>query len=425
MAIAVAGQGPLGIFQLHNYDVGGGAEAVARLNWVALNEAGHRCSFLVGRKRSDAVGILEIPRIKGFPGLKRLTNFVEAKTGLQYLYSPSFRAAVASVPNDCDVVHVHSLHGAEGWADLQGVSQLAKRLPTVLTLHDGWLFTGHCLHGIECERWKTGCGACPDLQRYPAVPKDATAWNFWRKKRLFANHRLHCIVPSQWVADQMTCSPILRHTPVDVVPNPIDTRVFHATGRENARRNLNIAADRSVVLIAASHLNAMKGGEQILELLQSLGKQAIVAILIGHGAAELAAKLSCDTRAMGYLASPEDMADCYRAADVVIVPSKVETFGLVAAEAVACGAAVASFHAGGLREVMAALQQISVADGDLKSLREAVVGLLASAEQRVQGITVGQKYIQQELTPARHAERCVQVYRKVITGSQDKKRGRS
>ncbi len=423
MAIAAAGQGPLGIFQLHNYDVGGGAEAVARLNWVALNEAGHRCSFLVGRKRSDVTEIQEIPRVKGFPGLKRLANFVEAHTGLQYLYSPSFRAAIASVPDDCDVVHVHSLHGAEGWADLKGVSQLATRLPTVLTLHDGWLFTGHCLHGIECERWKIGCGACPDLQRYPAVPKDATAWNFWRKKRLFANNRLHCIVPSQWVADQMTCSPILRHTPVDVVPNPIDTCVFHAAGRENARLNLNIPADRSVVLMAASHLNAMKGGVDILELLQSLGNQAVVAILIGHGSSELAAKLSCETRPMGYLASAEQMAECYRAADVVIVPSKVETFGLVAAEAVACGAAVASFHAGGLREVMAALQQISVTDGDLKSLQEAVVGLLENPEQRVRRITVGQKYIQQELTPAHHAERCVEVYRKVITRFQHAKRG--
>ena len=415
----------LRIVQFHNYDFGGGAEAVARLNWAALNDAGHYCSFFVGRKWSDVAAIREIPRVKGFPGLKRLTNFLEAQTGLQYLYSPSFRAAISSVPDDCDVVHVHSLHGAEGWADLRGVAQIAKQWPTILTLHDGWLLTGHCLHGIECERWKIGCGACPDLQRYPAVPKDATAWNFWRKKRLFANNRLHCIAPSQWVADQMKCSPILRHTCVDVVLNPIDTRVFHSAGRENARRNLNIPSDRNVVLMAASHLNAMKGGEQMLELLQSLRKQSVVAILIGHGSSELAAKLSCETRPMGYLASSEQMAECYRAADVVIVPSKVETFGLVAAEAVACGAAVASFHAGGLREVMAALQQISVTDGDLKSLQEAVLGLLENHEQRAQRIAVGQTYIQQELTPTRHAERCVQVYTKVITGFQEKKRGRT
>jgi glycosyltransferase involved in cell wall biosynthesis len=413
----------LRIVQFHNYDVGGGAEAVARLNWAALNDAGHYCSFFVGRKRSDVAAIREIPRVKGFPGLKRLTNFLEAQTGLQYLYSPSFRAALASVADDCDVVHLHSLHGAEGWADLYGVAQVAKRFPTVLTLHDGWLLTGHCLHGIECERWKIGCGVCPDLQRYPAVPKDATALNFWRKKRLFANHRLHCIAPSQWVVEQMKCSPILRQTSVDVVPNPIDTSVFHAAGRENARRSLNIPADHSVILMAASHLNAMKGGELIQKLVQSLGQQSVIAILIGHGSIELAGTLSCETRPMGYVASSEKMAECYRAADVVIVPSKVETFGLVAAEAVACGASVASFHAGGLREVMAALHQISVNDGDIKQLREVVIALLKTPQQRTENIQAGQKYIQHELTPARHAERCVEVYRKVIQRFQEKKRG--
>ncbi len=156
---------------------------------------------------------------------------------------------------------------------------------------------------------------------------------FPEKAKPFCENLLHCIAPSQWVVEQMKCSPILRHTPVDVIPNPIDTAVFHPTGRGNARRSLDIPSDRSVVLMAASHLNAMKGGEQIVDLLQNLGNQSVIAILIGTRFIEMAGKLSCETRPMGYLASSEQMAECYRAADVVIVPSKVETFGLVAAEA--------------------------------------------------------------------------------------------
>jgi hypothetical protein len=52
----------------------------------------------------------------------------------------------------------------------------------MLTLHDAWLLSGHCAHSFDCQRWKTGCGECPDLDVYPASPRDATACN-WRRKR--------------------------------------------------------------------------------------------------------------------------------------------------------------------------------------------------------------------------------------------------
>jgi hypothetical protein len=51
----------------------------------------------------------------------------------------------------------------------------------VLTLHDAWLLSGHCAHSFDCERWKTGCGECPDLTIPPAVWKiyPASKWGFF------------------------------------------------------------------------------------------------------------------------------------------------------------------------------------------------------------------------------------------------------
>ncbi len=61
---------------------------------------------------------------------------------------------------------------------------------------------------------------------------------------------------------------------------------------------------------------------------------------------------------------------------------------------------------------MAALHQISVADGEVKSLQEAVRELLENPGTAASRIAVGRTYIQRELTPARHAERCVEVYQR-------------
>ena len=34
---------------------------------------------------------------------------------------------------------------------------------------DAWLLSGHCAHSFDCERWRTGCGECPDLGIEPAI----------------------------------------------------------------------------------------------------------------------------------------------------------------------------------------------------------------------------------------------------------------
>ena len=51
-------------------------------------------------------------------------------------------------------------------------------MPVALTLHDEWLLTGHCAYTLGCERWRIGCGRCPDLTIYPAIRRDSTAENF-------------------------------------------------------------------------------------------------------------------------------------------------------------------------------------------------------------------------------------------------------
>ena len=68
-----------------------------------------------------------------------------------------------------DILHLHNLH--DSYIHLPSLFAYIKKknIRVVWTLHDCWSFTGHCPHFdlIGCEKWKTGCYACPQYKAYP------------------------------------------------------------------------------------------------------------------------------------------------------------------------------------------------------------------------------------------------------------------
>ena len=406
---------PLSVIQLNSIDYFGGAEAIARHNHVALQQLGHKSQLIVGKKIGTDAAIEQLTLRPGFLGSRRIAKKLESITGLQYTYSPSFRQVSKQFGFVPDVVHIHNLHGSRGWADLIGVAKLTQKYPIVLSLHDLWWLSGHCAYQVECERWKTGCGNCPDLSRYPAVPKDGTRWNWKRKKRLFSKRKQHFIAASEWVRAQANRSPILKDCSIHVVPNPIDTQVFKPGDKRKARDQLHIPADIPVVLVAASDLNSrFKGIGDAIEVLNDLKDLIVFAILVGRNSDEWLKRLSVPSKALGYIKTSDKMAECYRAADVFIFPSRVETFGLVAAEAVACGTAVVGYKAGGLEEVMKIGHGIAVQDYSVKDLLAATRHLLLSENYRKDRVASGQLRVVKAYSPQAHATGCLQVYKQAI-----------
>lgn len=411
----------LTVVQLHSHDYGGGAEAVMRLNQRGLESLGHRASAIVASKTGSESFVQPLVYRRGTPGSRRLAQWFRTATGLQNFYAPSFRAVECLFAESPDVVHMHAMHGAQEWADLKGLSILARKYPLVCSLQDLWWLTGHCAYGMQCERWKTGCGRCPDLQRYPAIPRDGTARNWHRKQRFFQSHRVHLIAPSFWVRSQVQQSPILRDCPITVVPNAIDVDAFTAENRGGARDRLGVAASQKTILVAANHLDSpFKGPREAIEVINRLSDLDVLVLLVGKNCDQISDQIKLPSRALGYRSTVQEMADCYRASDVFLIPSKVETFGLVAAEAVACGTSVASFHAGGLQEVVENTCGIAVPDGDVESLASKIRLLLQSDEERRARVERGRAYLLNHYSPLAHAQGCVDVYRKAIEAAAER-----
>lgn len=408
------------IIQVHSYDTGGGAEATVRLHHEELRRQGCHSRVYVADKKGPDPDVDPIEYVRGPVGSRRIARWIESRTGRQYVYSPSFRHLLTRLPDEADIVHIHALHGAQGYADLQPLRRLARRVPVVLTINDLWLLTGHCAYPLECTRWLTGCGNCPDLKRYPAIPRDGTRPNWQRKRRTFRDIDVHLVAPAQWVADQVRQSPILGHLPVTVIGNPVDTSIFFPVSQRDARAALRLPQDRRIVLLTAQLLNNVyKGVPDGIEAIKRVGDRNLFLIAIGWDAESVIEKCGVPGLGIPYQSNQSDLADYYRAADVFLMPSRCETFGMVAAEAMACGTPVVAFAAGGLTDVLGDDEGgLLVPNGDVGALVTALKTLFDDDTLRQTLSRSAAERTAREFSLTVHTRRCLELYENVVSRSR-------
>jgi glycosyltransferase involved in cell wall biosynthesis len=108
----------------------------------------------------------------------------------------------------------------------------------------------------------------------------------------------------------------------------------------------------------------------------------------------------------------------YQAADVFVMPSLEEAFGLTALEAVACGTVVAGFAVGGVPDIVEnGLNGILVSAGDSTELRRAIVKLLANTKLRQDWIDRAEPWVKERFSYEVNAARYIDLYRQ-LTGDQ-------
>ncbi|MEQ9409401.1 MAG: glycosyltransferase [Fuerstiella sp.] len=415
-AEAVPMAGRLRIALVHVADKGGGAERSVLTLHQSLRDQGHDCRLFVGNRYLDEPGVVEIGRERTIPGLLRITNRLEQQ-GVQNLYAPWFRRLPALF-GDADVVHLHSLwKNRNSFADLTGIRLLAKRYPTVMTLRDGWMLTGHCACPIGCDRWKTGCGRCPDLKRPPAIETDFTRLNWHRKRKTIQRSRLHVTAVSSWLKTQIQQSPIFAGKPVHVVHNSVDSDGFQPGDRAAARRQLNIPPDRFVVLLAGQSIEGFHQGisQHAVQALNQLGDQGIHAMLVGRSAADVGATLKIPFTVVPFRNTPAEMGQCYQAADLTIVPSEYETFGRVAAESLFCGTPVLACATGGLTDIVVpGVCGRLVPTGDVEALSRNIAELKADSQILADMRSRCVAHVQDRFNTQAIAAKYVDVYRRVI-----------
>ncbi len=398
----------------------GGAERMALSLLKGYLEQGCRAVLAAGTKSSRNPNVLEIPQnvwlnafgratqaliarhIRVLPQitfqlsrLGDLPNEFDRRRGREPFHYAGTRKLLELTPFKPQIVHAHNLH--RHYFDLRFLPELSSRVPLVITMHDAWLLSGHCAHSFDCERWKTGCGECPDLTIPPAIERDATAFNWRRKRELYASSRFYVAAPCRWLIEKLEQS-IVGPAVVEsrIIPNGIDLEVFRAGDRGAARARLGLPLEADVLLFAALSIreNFWKDYKTLRGAIAQLAERRPARRLIFLSVGETAPTErigNAEIRFVPFLEESRRVTEFYQAADLYIHASRADTFPTSILEALACETPVVATAIGGIPEqIIEGETGMLIPAGDAGAMADAIASLLSDvARRRAMGAKAG------------------------------------
>ncbi len=396
--------------------IGGSARSAYRIH-SGLRERGHQSRMLVGYRASSDPDVATVAGSDWLRQADRLVDKGSAWLGAQYRWLPSSHRVLGHPwLQEAQVIQLYNTHG--GYFSQWLLPHLAARASLVWRLSDQWAMTGHCAYSGECTRWMEGCGQCPDLSAYPSLGRDTTAAQFRYKNRLYQHSPMTIVAPSSWIRDQAQRSPLLGRFPIVLIPNGLDGDQFHPRDRQAARLALGLPMDAKVILFAAHILdnNSRKGGDVLMDALNRVPPpEGTVLALMGEGGESWLGRVSCEVRRLGFKKEAGEMADCYAAADLVVLPSVLENLPNTLVEALACGRAVVAMNSGGMKDgVLHGETGYLAGRGDVQDLAAGIRLLLDNNSLRASMEVRASELFLAEFARERELQRLEELYQSVI-----------
>lgn len=266
-----------------------------------------------------------------------------------------------------DVIQIHNLHGY--YLNYPILFEYLNRtnIPIVMTLHDCWAFTGHCVHFViaGCEKWKTGCHNCELKNKYPkkSLLCDRSKRNYaLKQKYLASNPNLFIVAVSNWLG-RLVRQSFLKNKPVYTFHNGIDLETYSPQVKKN---------EGMFSILAVSNVwHKDKGLYDIYKLRELLPDKNYNITIVGLTERQVKS-LPAGINGITRTSSQQELVELYSSSDVLINPTYADTFPTINLEALACGTPVVSYNTGGSPESLNDKTGVIVDAGDIKGMALAI-----------------------------------------------------
>ncbi|MBM3289489.1 MAG: glycosyltransferase family 4 protein [Candidatus Hydrogenedentes bacterium] len=392
----------------------GGAETVILETGKRLNRLGHPTQVFTtldaGKRADDANDGLPVRRFPYFYAQFGLDaqqrDALHRKGGSPFSFA--MMRALATCPS-VDLIHLHTMGRFGGIASH---AARRRRIPYVVSLHGG----AFDVPKEEAESWARVQAGGFDWGR-------VLSWWIGARRLLPDSNAVLCVgYPESRLAQQR-----FPNKRVEYLPNGVDVARFETGDRAAFRAQHGIPQDAYVVLTVA-RIDRQKNQRMIVEalpLLREVSANAHV-VLIGpitnaeycgsiRAAARDAGVEGALTLIEGLPAGSQELVDAYHAADVFVLPSIHEPFGIVILEAWAAGLPVIASNVGGIPHfVKDGEDGVLFAPGDMAAFVSAFTIVSGGAELAQRCARNGQDKARADYSWDAITERLVKIYAEVV-----------
>lgn len=336
------------------YPTYGGSGVVATELGKALAKKGHKVHFITYK---------EPVRLDGF----HENIFYHEVSGLDYplFQNPPYESALASKIVDVvkferlDLLHVHYAipHASAALMAQNILKEQGIFIPFITTLH-----------GTDIT----------------LVGRDAS---FQPVVEYSMNHSDGITAVSESLKrDTLLFFEVKKH--IEVIPNFIDFSRFKKTDKDHFKKA--IAPQGEKILIHVSNFRKVKRVEDVVQMFDLLIKKIPAKLLlVGDGPERMSIEMLCrnlgNCEHVRFLGKQEAVEDLLAIADLFVLPSESESFGLAALEAMACEVPVISSNAGGIAEVNIQGETGFMSNvGDYEDMAKNALYILEDAERFLQ-----------------------------------------
>ena len=321
-----------------------------------------------------------------------------------------------------DIIHIHNIHGYFLNYKILFEYLSKANIPVVWTVHDCWLYTGHCYYYsfAGCDKWKTHCDNCPQRKEFPTSWfTDRSRKNFSDKMASFTSipkERMTIVPVSEWIKGEMQQS-FLKDANFQVIHNGINLDNFQIRDSKVIRTKYGLG-DRHIILGVASIWMEEKGWNDFMQMAAQLRPDEVI-VLVGV-TEEQKKTLPANVIGISRTENVHQLAELYSAAVAFVNPTWQDNYPTVNLEAIACGTPVVTYRTGGSIEAITPDTGIIVEQGDVQGLLDAV----RQIEQRGKGYyqkACRQYAVENFKKEERYAE-YMRLYEGLIGGEEDKER---
>lgn len=347
------------ILHLNFYDIeGGAATAMYRLHTLLIkNDINSK--VLVFSKKTNNSEIIETANIfeKFKNKFKRKLSFNLTK--FQKIYSKSthslniFNSGLLKNIKKInpDILHLHWINN-----EFISIKEISKiDIPIVWTFYDMWPFLG-AEHYTHDTRFINGYNKSNKPKENTKLDLNKIIWQ--QKKKYWNNNQFKIVGLSNWLSKQISTSDLFKNNEIHTIPPPLDFVNWNKIDKKIAREKLGIHHNKKILLFGAANgvSDKRKGFDIILDILKNdfFKNKEIELILFGGKKYFTLENENISIKNFGHINFNDykKLSLLYSAADLTLLPSKLEAFGQVGLESLSCGTPVISFRQTGPEDMI-------------------------------------------------------------------------